>query len=426
MDKKTLWETLTDWKQSPVMRGINRLRIKWYVHDLITALKDEDWIVRASAVEAIGKIAEKHPEYDWEAVVPNLITALKDKDSDVRKKAVEALGKIAEKHPEYDWEIVVPDLITALKDEDWHVRWRAAWALEEIGFEKVPLDGRVLALLILKKIDDAVAIGEPAVPDLITALKDEDRGVRERAAEAIGKIGVNDEQFETIVRMLKEGETWWEREGAAMALGELKNVKAVPDLIAALKDKDWYVRWRTAEALEKIGFDKVPLDGRVLALLILEKTDEVVAMGEPAVSGLIAALKNEYWVRERAAWALEKIAEKLFEKPIALVEQFIEKGEFEEALETIGNTTMAIMKFYKGAFRTAKKENKTIGKDRILLKQREELLKKLDSLTNEVYARVKEKEGLPNPLDEKEPMEWKPPKRDDKKSSRIEKKNDNT
>jgi len=260
----------------------------------------------------------------------------------------------------------VPYLIAALKDENWDVRCEAAEALKKIGFDKVPLDGRVLALLILKKTDEVVAIGEPAVPDLITALKAENWDVRCEAAGAIGKIGVNDKQFETIVRMLKEGETKEEREGAAMALGELKNVRAVPYLIVALKDED---------------------------------SD----------------------VQKSAAGAIEKIAEKLVEKPIALVEQFIEKGEFEEALETIRSTTTTIMNFYKGAFRTARKKNKTMGKDRILLKQREELLKKLESLTNEVYARVKEKEGLPNPLDGKEPMEWKGAKRKDNKNQNAQK-----
>ncbi|MEM4359081.1 MAG: HEAT repeat domain-containing protein, partial [Candidatus Bilamarchaeaceae archaeon] len=62
---------------------------------------------------------------------------------------------------------------------------------------------------------------------------------------------------------------------------------AVPALIKALKDKNEDVRKRAAEALGKIGFDKIPIEGKVLALLILEKTDEVVAIGKPAVTALI-------------------------------------------------------------------------------------------------------------------------------------------
>ena len=193
-----------------------------------------------------------------------------------------------------------------------------------------------------------------AVPALMTALKDEDSEVRKSAAEAIGTIAEKHPEYD------------WEA--------------VVPYLITALKDKNWYVRERAAEAIEKI-VETNPDSKEVLE----------------AVPDLITALKDENWfVRERAAEALEKIIGRL-----------IEKGEFEEALETIRSTTTTIMNFYKGAFRTARKKNKTMGKDRDLLEERIKLLEKLDSLTNEVYTRVKEKEGLPNPLNEKEPMEWK-------------------
>ncbi|MEM4360065.1 MAG: HEAT repeat domain-containing protein [Candidatus Bilamarchaeaceae archaeon] len=71
MGKKTLRGRLTDWNRSPVLRGIDRLRVKQYVHQL--------------------------------------------------------------------------------KDEDWNVRKEAAWALGGIGFDKIPIESKVLALLILKK-----------------------------------------------------------------------------------------------------------------------------------------------------------------------------------------------------------------------------------------------------------------------------------
>jgi HEAT repeat protein len=52
-----------------------------------------------------------------------------------------------------------------LKDRDERVRQSAAWALGEIG-----------------------AAAKPAVPALIEALKDEDRDVQFRAAEALKRI----------------------------------------------------------------------------------------------------------------------------------------------------------------------------------------------------------------------------------------------
>jgi len=243
------------------------------------------------------------------------------------------------------------------------------------------LKNKVIRLLREGEIDEIVRIGISATPLLIAALKDKEWDVRMNAAEAIGKIAEANPDSKEIL-------------------------KAIPDLINALNDEYLNVRGNAAEALEKIGFDKIPVEGKVLALLILERTDEVVNIGKDAIPTLIAALKDDDWsVQYKAAEALEKIIEKL-----------IKKGEFEEALETIRSTTTTIMNFYKGAFRTARKKNKTMGKDRELLKQRIKLLEKLESLTNEVCARVKEKEGLPNPLDEKEPMEWKGAKRNDNKN----------
>jgi HEAT repeat protein len=57
------------------------------VESLITALRDENPIVRRNAAIALGQIK------DANAVVP-LIAALKDKDAIVRMKATTALGEI--------------------------------------------------------------------------------------------------------------------------------------------------------------------------------------------------------------------------------------------------------------------------------------------------------------------------------------------
>jgi len=61
-----------------------------------------------------------------------------------------------------------------------------------------------------------------AIPALATALKDENRWVRDRAARAL------------------------ERYGPDAAL-------AVPALLAALRDPDGFVRWRSAKALAAMG-----------------------------------------------------------------------------------------------------------------------------------------------------------------------------
>jgi len=369
---KMLKEGETKEEREGAATALGELKNVKAVPNLITALKDVNPDVRESAAEAIGKIGEANPgNKEVLEAITALLNALKDKFDYVQKRVAEAIGKIGVNYEQFETILrmlkkgetseerhgaaialgalenlkAIPALITALKDKFEYVRRSAAEAIREIA-EANPGNKEVLE----------------AIPALITALKDKDSDVRWVAAEAIGKIGVNDEQFETIVRMLKEGETKEERYGAVRALSELKNVKTIPALITALKDKDSDVRWVAAEAIGKIS-------------------------------------------------------EKLVEEHIKLAEQAIEKGEFEEALKAIRTATITIAKFYEDAFLMAKKINKTMGKDRYLLEKRREILKKLQSLTDRIYE-IMQKKMLPNPLNEKEPIELKHLKRDDKKSYR--------
>jgi len=296
-------------------------------------------------------------------------------------------GKVYKKIKEFYNKIIdllrgyrVPALIDALKDEDEGVRERAAEVL--------------------------VKIGETAVPALIDALKDEDLFVRMEAAEVLGKIGVNDEQFETIIKMLKNGKRWEERHGAAMALGCLKDIRAVPALIDALKDEDEVMRMEAAEALEKIGVNDEQFETIIKMLKNGKRREErhgaAAALGFlkdiRAVPVLIDALKDENGdVRRGAAWALEEIVENFVNKKL-------EEKDYKAALSMIGNTTDLILKMYRAEFRKK-------GKNWDLVKKRRELIEKLNSLT----IQVKEKVELSNPLNENEPMEWKLPKVDKSK-----------
>ena len=233
----------------------------------VDALGDKDADVRGVAAEALGNIGDP--------VVPALIHALADEDWDVRRKAAEALGNIGDP--------AVPALIQALADEDWGVRLWAAEALGNIGDPAVP------ALIRALKEDwharrvaaEALGkIGDPrAVPALIQALKDGEKGVRQVAAEALGNIG-DPRVVPALIHALAD-EDWGVCRKAAEALGNIGD-PAVPALIQALADEDWHVRWGAAEALGNIG--------------------------DPAVPALIHALADEDWgVRRKAAEALGKI-----------------------------------------------------------------------------------------------------------------------
>ncbi|GAG14410.1 unnamed protein product, partial [marine sediment metagenome] len=158
---------------------------------LITALGDEDYLVRQSAAEALGKIGS-------EEAVSDLIKALGDEDSHVCQSAAKALGKIGS-------EKAIPALITALGDEDYLVRQSAAEALGKIGSKK-------------------------AIPALITALGDEDSHVCQSAAKALDKLKWIPQTEEQKIPYLIAKQDW----KALVEIGQ----PAISALIEALKDKE--------------------------------------------------------------------------------------------------------------------------------------------------------------------------------------------
>jgi HEAT repeat protein len=90
--------------------------------------------------------------------------------------------------------------------------------------------GKTLIILLSSSDDLArtraceslIALGTPAVPLLVEALKD---------SNSLGR---------------------WE---AAKALSEIGDVAAAPALVEALEDEEFEVRWRAAEALTKMGIN---------------------------------------------------------------------------------------------------------------------------------------------------------------------------
>lgn len=150
----------------------------------------------------------------------------------------------------------IPPLAALFSGEGYSgVRWKVAEALAKIGSPSV--DSLIAALA--HPDDDvrwkaALALGEirdvRAVEPLIRLLADPDRFVKSRAALALGTIG--EPAVDPLVRALKEGDGN-QRWGAAIALGKIRNVRAVEPLIRALADKYENVRAEAAAALAKMG-----------------------------------------------------------------------------------------------------------------------------------------------------------------------------
>jgi HEAT repeat protein len=122
-----------------------------------------------------------------------------------------------------------------------------------------------------------------AVPALVQATRDREPGVREQAAWALGAIDSSD-AIDALAAALKDSDARVRRQ-AAWALGALDANAAVGALTQALSDSDDGTRHQAAWALG--------------------------AIGDPAaVDGLVRALRDaNNGVREQAAWALGAIGD---------------------------------------------------------------------------------------------------------------------
>jgi len=191
---------------------------------LIKALKEHpDGRVSDAAKWALAKIGEP-------ALVSMFLYLFKGKDSSddfKRHRVARAFGG-------QGGEKATRLLIQALKDKETNRSTRVymADALGEIG-------------------------GEKATEALIQALTDEDVFVRNMAAIGLGKIA-DPRAVDPLIHALKDVSTaygwkgWKVRDAATLALSQIGD-QAVEPLIQALKNEDWLVQYGAARALGEIG-----------------------------------------------------------------------------------------------------------------------------------------------------------------------------
>jgi len=95
-----------------------------------------------------------------------------------------------------------------------------------------------------------------AVPDLIKILNHSDYQIRNYATTALGNAK-DTTAFNSVVEILKDS-IEVPRKAAAYALGELNDKRGIPYLISALSDKHFSVRMVAMESLVKIGKGAIP------------------------------------------------------------------------------------------------------------------------------------------------------------------------
>lgn len=267
---------------------------------LITNLRNEYWKTRVNAAYELGEIG------DPVAVFP-LIEALRDEERLVKESAVEALGKIGN-------QAVIP-LIGALSDEDWVIKSAAESALVKIGKPTVKPLVKLLknrnesfwesASGILGKIGDS----EAALP-LINALEEENVIILNYAISTLGRIG-DKRAIQPIINVTKKYGNTFDSTKALVNLGE---PVTKPLLLDLLRSEDC---WRTAELLGSFGKTAVePLVALLKDKEINQQGLVAAALGytgaKEAVNPLIAALQDENrivsWRASKALVEIGKVA----------------------------------------------------------------------------------------------------------------------
>lgn len=279
-----------------------------------------------------------------ETAVPSLVETLRDKDATMRAATAEILGHIGPAAKD-----AVPALIVALNDEDEEVRDRVKLALGEIK------DTRAIEPLLAtfrqqRKRGDAedaaeeslIRIGPAAIPALIKALENDAPEVKESAARVLGKMGSDAKEAVPVLISLINDEDENLSRTVIMALGEIKDARAIKPLI------DTFYRNPSSEnvapiALGKIGSEAIPpLVEKLKEEKAIVRNFSASALGEigpaakVAVPSLIAMLKDPD-VRTQAIRALGKIKDKEALQPLlALLKQKPLPEGVIEALGEIG------------------------------------------------------------------------------------------
>jgi N-acyl-D-amino-acid deacylase len=231
---------------------------------LTVALGDGVPPVRGTAALALGQIGPAA-----KSAIPRLSALLDDKLGGVRRDAAIGLGGVGPAARE-----AVPKLAAALGDTSADVRVKAARALGEVGTAD---DSTTDALRRALQDPDGVVrvaaasalgqLGAPAIPHLAAALADTDPVLCRRAAESLGR--------------------------AAASAGKPAAVEA---LASAAKHRDAGVRWRAAQSLGAIGLAAKPALPALRRLLndgdpeVRSKAVEAIQRIDPSATDKAASL----------------------------------------------------------------------------------------------------------------------------------------
>jgi HEAT repeat protein len=224
---------------------------KGAISPLVEALHDSDFCVTEKSAIALGAIGEP--------AVPILLEALKSSDATYRKGAAEALGYMS---PAIQSR-VAGALLPSLKSPDEFVRGEAAMRITNMGKLGIPVFLTALKEpdvdLRQRAVDGLGEIGVPTpevVDALIALFRDPQRTIRLKASVVLGRMGQNDPSvYKRVAPELasKEKEVIL---GTLRALGDMGSVAepSLPQIVYLMDESpDSNLRTEAAESLIKMG-----------------------------------------------------------------------------------------------------------------------------------------------------------------------------
>lgn len=221
------------------------------------------------------------------AAVGPLEAALRGAGSeDVSREAAEALSTMHA--PEAQ-----AVLLRALTDPEAEraIRENTVAVLRKDGLEHLRETERAYAAIVEGDWPEVSRLGNAAIAPLRAALSDRKLGMRERAADALGRIGDADAAAALVIALGDPGQDRAVREAAARALGQIADPRHAPALVAALRDETWGVREAAAESLHSVGWEPTDDGDRARVMIVRTFWEDVLALGEAAIEPLVDALK---------------------------------------------------------------------------------------------------------------------------------------
>jgi ATP:ADP antiporter, AAA family len=279
IDKRNLVTPLLLYHEAPVVRrralsalGAVRSDIaeQWVPH-IRRMLGDADPGVRAAAIGALSSIAHE----DAATLARPMLT---DQDPRIRATAAVALAGSARAEDRDEAELALLDLTSDTREEARNARRDVAIAIRQIA------DPRFRRLLIPLLYDPAPGVADEAmesvhaagtgdfifVPTLVSLLRN--RRLKGRARTALVSYG--EPVVESLAFFLRDAdEDIWVRRHIPGTLAQIPSQKSVDVLIAALQERDGFIRYKVVSALERLRREhpELKLEGESIENLAIQE-----------------------------------------------------------------------------------------------------------------------------------------------------------